>query len=124
MGLSGYELTLLAGWEDVFKKSQLTLWLLLALKDSEKHTTQIEQFIHEATDGSIVADTQSMYRALRRLADANMVAYHQVPSDKGPERKVYQLTECGSRVLQEFLDRNIINVFYKPNVQALIRKEA
>lgn len=122
MSLSDYEQVLLTGWEDVFKKSQLTLWLLLALKDGEKHTAQIDTFMREATDESIVADTQSMYRALRRLADAGMVAYRQQPNDKGPERKVYMLTESGGRVLQEFLQRNIINVLYKPSVQALIRK--
>ena len=33
---------LLAGWEDVYKKSQLTLWILIALKDGEKSMASVK----------------------------------------------------------------------------------
>ena len=123
MAQKDYENTLLDGWEDVFKKSQLTLWLLLALKDEKKHTAAISSFIEKNTQGTITADTQSMYRALRRLSDGDVVSYIQEPSNKGPDRKIYMLTDLGGRLLQKFLVRNIINVLYQPEVQSLIRKE-
>lgn len=123
MAKKDYEQILLDGWEDVFKKSQLTLWLLLALKDGTKHTADINEFIENSTQCTINADTQSMYRALRRLTDSDIISYVQEPSNKGPDRKIYQLTDTGIRLLQKFLQRNIINVLYQPEIQALVRKE-
>lgn len=123
MATKDYEQILLDGWEDVFKKSQLTLWLLLALKDGAKHTAAITAFIERQTLETIAVDTQSMYRALRRLADSDVVSFIQEPSNKGPDRKIYQLTAIGGRLLQKFLERNIINVLYQPDIQALVRKE-
>lgn len=123
MAKKDYEQILLDGWEDVFKKSQLTLWLLLALKDGTKHTADINEFIEKSTQCTINADTQSMYRALRRLTDSDIISYVQEPSNKGPDRKIYQLTDTGIRLLQKFLQRNIINVLYQPEIQALVRKE-
>lgn len=119
--LSEYEQALLEGWEDVYKKSQLTLWLLLALTMKDRHAGEIERFINRATNGTITADTQSVYRALRRLADADVLGFKLVPSDSGPDKKVYHLTESGRRLLDEFLQRNIVDVFYKPQIQAVIK---
>ena len=70
--LSKYEETLLEGWEDVHKRGQLTLWILLALKDGPKHMQKIKRFISDITSMSISADDKSMYRALRRFADAEI----------------------------------------------------
>lgn len=119
--LSAYEQTLLEGWEDVYKKSQLTLWLLLALKVKGRHASEIERFVSRATNGTITADTQSVYRALRRLADADVLRFELMPSTSGPDKKVYFLTESGQRLLHEFLRRNIVEVFYKPRIQAVIQ---
>lgn len=118
--LSTYEQRLLEGWEEVFKKGQLTLWIMLALKDGEKHMAEIKQFIAVVTDGNLTADDQSMYRALRRYYDAELVEYGTEPGDGGPERKVYRLTPIGSRVLKSFVERNIANVFYSKEVKNLI----
>lgn len=120
--LSKYEQSLLTGWEDVHKRSQLTLWLLLSLKEGNKHVAQMMQFIRTATDETIVADQQSMYRALRRLSDADIVSFEQQPSNKGPDLKVYHLTVTGKQLLDAFARRNIINVFYNPGVKALITR--
>lgn len=119
---STYIAKLLEGWEDVHKKSQLTLWILLALKAGEKHMAAIKDWITDATDDTISADDKSMYRALRRLHDAGIVAYRQEPGNGGPDRKVYGLTSIGQRTLQTFLQRNIIGVLYKPTVRDIIEK--
>lgn len=116
-----YEQTLLEGWEDVFKKSQLTLWILLALKDGAKHMAEIKQFIYEATNSQLEADDKSMYRALRRYHDVEMVDFSTEPNDKGPDRKVYVLTDIGKNVLNQFIERNILQVFFKPSVQRLLQ---
>lgn len=109
------------GWEEVFKKGQLTLWIMLALKDGPKHMAEVRQFVGELTAGNVEADDQSMYRALRRYHDAEMVEFMMEPNEDGPDRKVYGLTEIGYRVLGAFLQRNI-EVFYKPAVKKLVEE--
>ncbi len=118
-----YENTLLSGWEDVYKKSQLTLWILLALKDAPKHMSQIKQFIVGISGDAMAADDQSMYRALRRFKDAQMVDFTLRAGTKGPDLKQYYLTGTGRSVLSQFLERNITTVFYNKQVQELIQGE-
>ncbi len=120
--LDEYEETLLTGWEEVYKKGQLTLWIFLALKDSPKHMAGIKQFINDATNGSLVADDQSMYRALRKFNDTDMIAYTSEPSESGPDLKVYGLTETGAKVLDSFVKRNVIEVFFKPEIKHLVER--
>jgi DNA-binding PadR family transcriptional regulator len=122
--LSNYEQTLLDGWEDVHKKGQLSLWILLALKQGPKHMATIKAAIADLTADTIVPDDKSMYRALRRFHDAELVHFKHTPSQSGPDLKIYSLSEEGSRVLSQFLHRNVINVFYKPKVRTLIEKGA
>lgn len=118
-----YEQQLLEGWEEAFKKGQLTLWITLALRDSPKHMANIKSFIDQATNGALEVDDKSIYRALRRYYDVEMIDYTQQPGLGGPDRKVYSLTDLGERVLQRFIDRNIVDVFFKPDIQALLKKK-
>lgn len=118
--LISYETQLLHGWEDVFKKGQLTLWIMLALKDGAKHTAEIKVFIHKSTNGLLSADDQSMYRALRRYVSADLVSFAMKPSKSGPDLKVYSLTETGLNVLDSFVKRNITGSLFKPNIIRLL----
>lgn len=118
--LSKYERTLLEGWEEVHKRGQLTLWILLALKDGPKHMQNIKDFI--ANFSRLSADDKSMYRALRRFADAEMVGHSSKPSENGgPELKIYHLTESGAKVLNSFVQQNIISVFFNNQVKELLK---
>lgn len=118
-----YEQTLLVGWEEVYRKSQLSLLMLLALKDGAKYTAEIKDFILATSRGLQTTDEQSLYRALRRYHKAGMVAYDEVVSKTGPNLKRYKLTELGMEVLSRFLQRNIIDIFYNQDIQDLIKKE-
>lgn len=119
MKLPSYEQQLLDGWEDVFKKGQLTLWIMLALKDGPKHMSEIKAFIGQATNGTLSADDQSMYRALRRYYDVEMVDFKTEAGKNGPDLKVYSLTAIGRQVLDSFIARNITSVFFKPSLKEL-----
>jgi PadR family transcriptional regulator PadR len=119
--LSKYEQKLLDGWEEVFKKGQLTLWIMLALKDGPKHMADIKQFIHSATNGTLSADDKSMYRALRRYYDAELLDFT-TKSGNGPDLKIYSLTKIGHKVLSNFIKRNITTVFYEPAIKQLIEE--
>ena len=121
--LSDYEHKLLEGWEEAFKKGQLTLWIMLSLREGPKHMAEIKDFISRQTDDTLSADDQSMYRSLRRYTDAEMIQYETEPGEGGPERKIYRLTPVGEAVLSAFLDRNVIRTLYKPSVQKLVTGE-
>lgn len=118
--LSEYEKQLLEGWEMAYKKGQLTFLILLALKDGPKYMAEIKEFIKAVSDGNMQADDKSMYRALRRHDEVEMIAFTQVPGEGGPERKVYELTATGKKVLDEFIERNITGLYYKSNVKPLL----
>lgn len=120
MNLDKYEQSLLDGWEDVYKKGQLTLWILLALKDSPKHMADIKLFIEKATNNTLTADDKSVYRALRRYKAADMITFTTVPGNSGPDRKIYALSATGEHVLVAFCTRNITDVFFKSSTQKLI----
>lgn len=124
MKLDAYEQKLLEGWEDVHKKGQLTLWILLALKDGAKHMQQIKDFIETITINTLTADDKSMYRALRRFHDAEMIVFEAKPSEEGPDLKVYRLTPVGKRLLAKFIDRNITAIFYDPRTQKLLSQKS
>ena len=119
-----YEDRLLEGWEDVHKKAQLSLLILLALKESPKHVAQIKQFILDATHGLQTTDEQSLYRSLRRFTSAEMVEYEETQSKSGPNKKLYKLTEIGESVLQKFAKRNVIDVLYSSKIRQLVERSA
>lgn len=112
MSLTSYEQTLLDGWEDVHKKSQLTLWILVSLKHGPKHMAAIKDYLEHATKNAISADDKSMYRALRRFYDAELVDFKNEKSESGPDLKVYFLTEIGVNVVNHFIQRNITDLFF------------
>lgn len=122
MKLNKYQQSLLKGWEEVFKKGQLTFWILLALKEEPKHMTEIKTFMSEMTGGALDADDRSIYRALRRYYSAELIDFTTRPGDSGPDLKVYHLTENGQSILEAFSSRNILKVFYKPKVRKLIEE--
>jgi len=122
VSLDQYEQKLLDGWEDVFKKGQLTLWIMLALKHGPKHMAEIKAFIDTATNGTLSADDQSMYRALRRYYDAEMINFTQESGKSGPDLKIYKLDKVGAKVLHQFVQRNIVHVFFKPEIQKLLER--
>jgi PadR family transcriptional regulator, regulatory protein PadR len=110
--LDAYEITLLQGWEDVYKKSLLSLWILLALQKDAKHMAEIKEYISNATNETILADDKSMYRALRRFGEAQLVTFEMVKSMRGPDLKIYSLTKTGQRLLRTFVKRNITNIYF------------
>ena len=98
---------LLHTWEETYKKGQLTLWLLLALRDSPKYMGDVREFIQVNTSGIITCEEQSVYRALRKFYDLEIVDFEMRDGKSGPSRKYYFLTELGQKLLRTFINRNI-----------------
>lgn len=102
-----YKEKLLAGWEEAFKKSQVKLYILLALKESPKTMSEIKAFIADVTNHITDVDDKSLYRALRQYHGISIVEYCLKSGYRGPDLKVYALTDSGSWLLSQFIERNI-----------------
>jgi len=82
-----YTELILSSWEQAFHKGQLTFWILIGLKESPKCLEEIQIFIKEKTNGVVVFDEQSIYRALRKYYDVELVDFELHDSERGPQRK-------------------------------------
>lgn len=103
---------MVADWEDVYKKGQLTLWILLAIYDGRKYAAQITEFMDEATNGAFEVQEQSLYRALRRFSAMGLVTISEEQSpNSGPKRKYYELTDGGEVMLSLFVQTHISPLF-------------
>ena len=112
---------LVADWNDVYKKGQLTLWVLLAVYDGKKYAAQISSFMSEATNGEFEVKEQSLYRALRRFDDMGLVQITLEESpNSGPKRKYFQLTEVGETVVGKFVMLNIAPLL-QPHIMKLLQ---
>jgi PadR family transcriptional regulator PadR len=106
---------LLEQWESTYKKGLLTFWLLLLLHERPMYVFEMGEVVSDVSQGTITADEKSLYRALRRFEAVGMVESFWEPSDVGPRRRYYQLTDLGIDLLRRFAQRNI-QIFQKPTV--------
>jgi len=112
---------LLTQWEETYKKGLLSFWLLLLLAQRKAYPYEIRGAITEMSQGTISADENSIYRSLNRLADSGIVDSEVTPSETGPSRRYFFLTELGRQLLVRFITRNIL-VFEQPEVADMIQK--
>ena len=120
---SAYKAELLSSWEETYKKGQLTFWLLLSLRDRSLYVDEIQDFITSLTRGTISCENQSIYRALRKYYDLEIVDYELKEGNKGPNRKYYFLTKIGKELLLEFTQRNI-SLFYDKKIADLLETKS
>ena len=113
--------SLLAQWEENYKKGLLSFWLLLLLAQRKAYPYEIKAAINSMSHNTINADENSIYRSLNRLADSGIVASEVQPSETGPSRRYFFLTPLGKELLTRFITRNIL-VYEQPDVAELIQK--
>jgi PadR family transcriptional regulator PadR len=110
---------LLRSWENTYKKGQLTLWIFMALQQSNKYVDEIKSFIEKESNGTISCEEQSLYRALRKYEHLDILAYKMKPGNKGPDRKHYYMTALGEELFNQFIERNI-KLFYSKEIKKLL----
>ena len=119
-------LILLDQWESVYKKGLLSFWVLLLLHERPSYVFEMGQQLSVISQGSISADEKSLYRALRRFEAMGVVESDWRPSEVGPRRRYYALTDLGSALLRQFVQRNIL-IFREPamsgRLEALLQTE-
>jgi DNA-binding PadR family transcriptional regulator len=102
------------------------LHLLLALADEERHGYALVQAIEEATGGLIRLDPGNLYRVVKRLLAAGLVAEsdRRGPAEPGAERRrYYRLTPLGRKVLALEL-RRLEALVHPPAARAIMRNWA
>lgn len=113
---------LVADWDEVYKKGQLSLWILLAIYDGKKYAAQISDFMYEASKGAVEVKEQSLYRALRRFTIMGLVKISEEESpNSGPKRKYFTLTDSGEEVLIRFTKLHITPLLETPTITLLER---
>ncbi len=107
--------TMLRQWEQSYKRGLLSFWILLLLNEREMYAYEMRDEIREMSLGAMVADDNSIYRALKRFAGAGLIRSEKRPSEVGPPRRYFALTEMGRELLAAFIQRNVL-VFQQPQV--------
>lgn len=111
---------LLAQWEEAYKKGLLTFWLLLLLHEQPRYAFELSAVVAQASNETIAADDQSIYRALKRFEGMKIVSSYWEESPQGPPRKYYRLSELGEELLRKFIQRNIL-LFQEDSVEKRVR---
>ena len=114
---------LLMQWEETYKKGLLSFWLLLLLSRRKAYPREIKDLLIELSQNTISADENSIYRALKRMAESGVIDSEIEPSNTGPNRRYFFLTELGQELLRHFISRNI-QVFQHLDVAELIKKNS
>jgi PadR family transcriptional regulator, regulatory protein PadR len=111
---------LLAQWEEAYKKGLLTFWLLLLMHEQPRYAFELSAAVVQASNETISADDQSVYRALKRFEGMKIVSSYWEESPQGPPRKYYRLTDLGDELLRKFIQRNIV-LFQDESVAKRVR---
>lgn len=112
---------LLAQWEGTYKKGLLSFWMLLLLSQRKAYPYEMSAAIAELSQHTVTAEDNSIYRALKRLAQSGIVDSEIRHSQNGPDRRYFYLTDLGWELLNRFITRNI-QVFQHPQVADLIHQ--
>jgi len=99
---------LLYQWEESYKKGLLSFWSLFSLTQRPMYAYEMKEEIIEFSQGSISADDNSIYRALKRFTISGLIEGKMYPSPSGPDRKYFSLTPLGTDLLRQFIKRNIL----------------
>jgi PadR family transcriptional regulator PadR len=74
--------------------------LLSVLSHGEAYGYAIIQHIYDLSDGKVQWTAGTLYPVLHRLEAAGLVETFWRPSESGPRRKYYRLTDQGARALE------------------------
>lgn len=114
---------LLDQWEQNYKKGLLSFWILLSIAEEAQYAYAMKEQIESLSQGSMSADENSIYRALRRFAKEGLILSEMRPSDQGPDRRYFKLSAKGRKLLAAFIRRNL-SVFHHSSVKKAMQKIA
>lgn len=98
---------ILKNWEEIHKQGMLMFWLLTVLQKKAADVDTIQISIQELSQKTFSVTEQSLYRSLRKYLQQGLVDYSLEPSSRGPNKKIWFLTETGELVYKDFVKKNI-----------------
>ena len=81
-------------------KNYLVAWLLAMLADKNLHGYEITKELNEKFE--VVTDAGTVYRALRQLERDGCIRSWWNPTEQGPPRRMYALTQHGNAALRRW----------------------
>jgi len=85
--------------QDQLPLTEATFYILLSLTPNKKHGYAIMKDVESISDGRITLGTGTLYGALKRLLDNDWIERIEIDSPTERERKGYQLTELGQKIV-------------------------
>ena len=87
--------------------TETTYFILLSLSPKPKHGYAIMKDVQNLSEDRVVLSTGTLYGALKRLLDQNWIVRldDRDPRGNSRDRKVYELSQHGRRVLKEEIAR-------------------
>lgn len=79
--------------------TEATFYILLSLTPSKKHGYAIMKDVESISNGRISLGTGTLYGALKRLLDNGWIERIEIESLNQRERKAYQLTDLGQKIV-------------------------
>ena len=78
-----------------------TFYILLSISPGPKHGYAILKAVEDLSEGRVLLSTGTLYGAIKRLLDREWIRRvdDPIPNGTDRERKAYELTELGRRVL-------------------------
>lgn len=87
--------------QDYLPLTETSFFILLSLATSPKHGYAIMKEVEAMSEARVMLATGTLYSALRRMLDDGWIERLEENSvNAGRERKLYQLTEYGRRILE------------------------
>jgi DNA-binding PadR family transcriptional regulator len=85
--------------------SQPTFYIMLSLRDRERHGYEILKDVQSGSLGRIRLGPATLYTSLKKLLDARLIQEVSGPRDGDPRRRYYRLTPDGRKELTGELER-------------------
>jgi PadR family transcriptional regulator PadR len=81
-------------------KNYLMAWLLVMLAEKSLHGYEITKELNEKFE--VITDAGTVYRALRQLERDGCISSWWNPTEQGPPRRLYALTQSGTSALRRW----------------------
>jgi DNA-binding PadR family transcriptional regulator len=85
--------------------TEVALEVLLSLSEGNKHGYAIMQEVSDRTDGRLKLHAGTLYRALNRMLENDLIEEHRAEDTSDARRRNYGITEFGRQVARSELAR-------------------
>jgi PadR family transcriptional regulator PadR len=102
----------LCRWLKEIRKGTLELFILTSLNRQPMYGAKVSKFLYDLTDGDFILKAGTIYPILKRLEQEGWIKGQLVESqdgEKGPGRKVYEITTPGQKLSDLMLSKWVRN---------------